>query len=167
MPPVTGGLQSTSQLKLSPFAEAVVTGPGGRATTPLVVVVVVGAAVVGGAVGATVVVGASVVVVVGGSVVVGGVVVVVVVTGGVVVGATVVVAAIVVVVATVVVVVVVFGTVGLEPSCVVKELNGPAPMGPIASTVNVNCTTPSDRGLETEADVDAVVKLSSKLVVIR
>jgi hypothetical protein len=168
MPPAVGGLQSTNQPKLSPDAEAPVTGPGGRATTP--VVVVVGARVVGGAVGATVVVGAAVVVVVGGSVVVGGVVVVVVVTGGVVVGATVVVGAIVVVVVVVVVVVlvvvVVFGGVGLLPSDVVSELIGPAPIGPMASTVNVNCTTPSDWGLETSADVDGVVKLSPKLVVI-
>jgi hypothetical protein len=165
-PPAVGGLQSTNQPKLSPDAEAPVTGPGGRATTP--VVVVVGARVVGGAVGATVVVGAAVVVVVGGSVVVGGVVVVVVVTGGVVVGATVVVGAMVVVVVlvVVVVVVVVFGGVGLLPSAVVRELMGPAPIGPMASTVNVNCTTPSDWGLETSADVDVVVKLSPKLVVI-
>jgi hypothetical protein len=170
IPPVVGGLQSTNQPKLSPDAEAPVTGPGGRAITPVVVVVVVGARVVGGAVGATVVVGAAVVVVVGGSVVVGGVVVVVVVvTGGVVVGATVVVGAIVVVVVgatVVVVVVVVFGGVGLLPSAVVRELIGPAPIGPMASTVNVNCTTPPVWGLETVADVDAVVRLSPKLVVI-
>jgi hypothetical protein len=171
IPPVVGGAQSTNQPKLSPDAEALVTGPGGRAITPVVVVVVVGARVVGGAVGATVVVGAAVVVVVGGSVVVGGVVVVVVVvvTGGVVVGATVVVGAIVVVVVgatVVVVVVVVFGGVGLLPSAVVRELIGPAPIGPMASTVKVNCTTPPVWGLETVADVDAVVRLSPKLVVI-
>jgi hypothetical protein len=167
MPPVVGGIHCTTQSRSFPLAEASSSGPG-RSAAGLIVVTVVTARVVGGAVGATVVVGAAVVVVVGGSVVVGGVVVVVVVTGGVVVGATVVVGAMVVVVVlvVVVVVVVVFGGVGLLPSAVVRELMGPAPIGPMASTVNVNCTTPSDWGLETSADVDVVVKLSPKLVVI-
>ncbi len=123
---------------------------------------VVGASVVGGAVGVTVVVGAMVVVV-GGSVV--GVDVVVV-TGGVVVGGTVVVGATVVVVVDVVVVVVVV-TGGVVPIVFENERRGPAPAGPIASTVKVKGTPRSSPIAETASDVDAVVKLPPKLVVIR
>jgi UDP-3-O-[3-hydroxymyristoyl] glucosamine N-acyltransferase len=137
------------------------------------VVATVGATVVGGAVGPTVV-GAMVVddrVVVGSTVVVGAIVVVatvVVVTGGGEVGGTVVVGASVVVGATVVVVVaaVVVVTGGVVPSVLEKERIGPAPTGPIASTVKVKGIPRFSPIAETASDVDAVVMLSPKLVVI-
>jgi hypothetical protein len=171
-PPVNGSLHETEN-RPSPSltAERFCTGPGGRATT--VVVATVGATVVGGAVGATVV-GATVVVgarvVVGSTVVVGAIVVVVtvvVVTGGGDVGGTVVVGASVVVGATVVVVaVVVVVTGGVVPSVRENERKGPAPIGPMASTVKVKGIPRFSPIAETASDVDAVVMLSPKLVVI-
>jgi hypothetical protein len=131
-----------------------------------VVTVVVG--MVGATVGGVVVVGATVVV---GSVVVGATVVVVtvvVVTGGGEVTGIVVVAASVVVGATVVVVVgaVVVVTGGVVPSVLENERMGPAPTGPIASTVKVKGIPRFSPIAETASDVDAVVRLSPKLVVI-
>ena len=174
IPPLTGAFQYTKYPPVpSPSAYKFVTAPGATAFTGNVVTVVVGATVVGGAVGATVV-GAVVVgarVVVGSTVVVGAIVVVVtvvVVTGGgevagtVVVGASVVVGATVVVVAAVVVV-----TGGVVPSVRENERKGPAPIGPMASTVKVKGMPRFSPTADTASEVVAVVWLSPKLVVIR
>ena len=78
------------------------------------------------------------------------------------VGATVVVGATAVVVVAAVVVV----TGGVVPRVLENDRRGPAPTGPIASTVKVKGTPRSSPIAETASDVEAVVKLSPKLVVI-
>jgi hypothetical protein len=179
VPPVVGELQET--LKSPPpslTAARFCTGPGGRATTGIVgtvvagvVVATVGATVVGGEVGAAVV-GATVVlgarVVVGGRVVAGACVVVVT-AGGAVVGGRVVGGVVVVVTGTAVVVValVVVVTGGVTPRVRENERSGPAPAGPIASTVKLKATPRSSPIAETASEVEGVEEFCPKLVVTR
>lgn len=134
-------------------------------------VVAAGATVVGGAVGA-IVVGATVVVgarvVVGASVVVGATVVVVTAGGAVVAGKVVGGVVVVVTGATVVVVaLVVVVTGGVTPRVRVNERRGPAPAGPIASTVKLKGTPRSSPTAETASEVDGVDEFCPKLVVTR